>query len=115
MIDMNKNNNEITATIANAANGYGVSVDGNPTAYVGNACAAAEIVADYFGESLLYDTLICYLDAGCELIDIERDLTDGLIIINALRNGCNVGEATNEVTPDANPPDLFNALPNLYN
>lgn len=81
---------------------------------LGNVERAAEIVADYFGADYLYATLVDYLDAGCELVDIE--LEDGEVIINALKNGCNVGEYN--ATPLANTDEvdlvaLFASLPNL--
>ena len=113
---MTNNKTSNTVTITATANGFAVDYsEFEKTIKAGNAALACDIACDIIGESALYNTLLPYLDAGCELVDLERDLTDGLIIINALRNGCNVGEATNEVTPDANPLDLFNALPNLYN
>lgn len=70
---------------------------------LGNPERAAEIVCDFFGESALFNTLLPYLDAGCELVDIERDETDGLLVINALKNGCNVGEDLFGETVDPDP------------
>jgi hypothetical protein len=110
---MNKSN---TATIT--ATAYGFAVDYSEfekTVKAGNACLAADVVSDIIGVDL-YACLIDYLDAGCELVDIELE-DDGVVVINALKNGCNVGEYTigEPVPEDVNLLDLFNALPNLYN
>lgn len=117
--DMNNEANK-TLTITIAAHGYRIDDGDETTKFIkaGNPSLAADIVSEFFGESLLYGTVRDYLDAGCELVDIERDPSDGCIIINALKNGCDVGEFNASPcanTDDVDLVDLFDSLPNLDN